>query len=76
MPEKVMSEVAEAIGVDMDEEFILEERYVEVYAKAKINKDGMFFWNERTGEWYMATDGNVIDVLMGMYHVVKIDNKE
>jgi hypothetical protein len=76
MPKNRMLEVAKEIGVDVDEEFILEEHFVEVYAKAKINKDGMFFLNERTGEWHMATDGNVIDVLMGMYHVVKAGDKE
>lgn len=62
-----MKEVAQMLGVELNEEFNIKGFS---YKKYKITKDGVFICYEEDNKWYKVCDA-VLSILTGQYEIVK-----
>lgn len=64
-----MEQVAQMLGVNLDEEFKLKD-----FKKTfKITKDGMFWYSENVGDWpeWVPANHILLDILLGDYEIEK-----
>ena len=62
-----MKELAQMLGVELNEEFNVKGLS---YKKYKITKDGVFISYEEDNKWYKVCDA-VLDILTGKYEIIK-----
>ena len=62
-----MKEVAQMLGVELNEEFNVKGFS---YKKYKITKDRVFISYEEDNKWYKICD-TILDILIGKYEIIK-----